>query len=561
MGSGKTTVARALAAAMGVRARDTDDDIACAAGRSIPEIFSADGEAHFRELEHAAVMTALAEHDGVLALGGGSVLHPQTQDALAQYAADGGIVVFLDVSLAHAAPRVGFNQARPLLMGNPRAKWQELMEGRRPIYQQVATMVVDTDGRTPAEVAREITAAADTAAAERTANREPLEPEGHVTRDATATRVVTVKGERTYDVVIGRRLLGELPRLLGDGVQRVLIICPAAMSASAEAVREDLVAQGYEALLAEVPDAEGAKTLEVAGFCWQVLGQSNFTRSDAIVSLGGGATTDVAGFIASTWLRGIKVVHIPTTLLGMVDAAVGGKTGINTAEGKNLVGTFYPPAGVLCDLASLESLPTFDFVAGLAEVIKCGFIADPRILEIIEADPTGIVARGGTLAEGAAGEDVLLELIERSIAVKARVVGEDLTEQGLREILNYGHTFGHAIEHVERFAWRHGAAVSVGMVFAAELARLAGRLSDDVVDRHRAILTAVGLPVTYRGDKWTQLLSAMRRDKKTRGDLLRFVVLEDIAKPSSLEGPDPSLLAAAYAEVSEGAVTSTAISL
>ncbi|HEY5515610.1 MAG TPA: 3-dehydroquinate synthase, partial [Pengzhenrongella sp.] len=291
------------------------------------------------------------------------------------------------------------------------------------------------------------------------------------------------------------------------------------------------------------------------------LGQADFTRSDAIVSLGGGATTDLAGFVASTWLRGIKVVHIPTTLLAMVDAAVGGKTGINTAEGKNLVGTFYPPAGVLCDLVSLETLPTFDFVAGLGEVIKCGFIADPRILELVEANAAGIVERGGHPAEGATGEDVLLELIERSVAVKARVVGQDLTETGLREILNYGHTFAHAIEQVERFSWRHGAAVSVGMVFAAELARLAGRLADDVVDRHRAILTSVGLPVSYRGDRWEQLLAAMRRDKKTRGDLLRFVVLEDVARPTRLEGPDPVLLAAAYAEVSEGAVTSRAVSL
>ena len=379
--------------------------------------------------------------------------------------------------------------------------------------------------------------------------------------DRTTTRVVRVNGTRPYDVVIGRRLLGELPALLGEGVRRVLVIATQAMSASAEAVREDLMAHGYEALLAEVPDAEAAKSVEVAAFCWQVLGQADFTRSDAIVSLGGGATTDVAGFVASTWLRGIKVVHIPTTLLGMVDAAVGGKTGINTAEGKNLVGTFYPPAGVLCDLAALESLPTFDFVAGLGEVIKCGFIADPRILELIEADPTGIVSRGGTFAEADAGEDVLLELIERSVAIKARVVADDLTDVGVREILNYGHTLAHAIEHVERYSWRHGAAVSVGMVFAAELARLAGRLPDDVVERHRAILTSVGLPVSYRGDRWDQLLAVMRRDKKTRGDLLRFVVLEGVGKPARLEGPDPSLLAAAYAEIAEGAVRSRAISL
>ncbi|WP_159796961.1 3-dehydroquinate synthase [Puerhibacterium puerhi] len=366
----------------------------------------------------------------------------------------------------------------------------------------------------------------------------------------TSPARVTVHGDKPYDVVIGRHLLGELPGLLGRGVRRVLVMHPASLEATGEAVREDLVAQGYEAFAVELPDAEEQKTAQVAAFCWQVLGQADFTRSDAIVSVGGGATTDLAGFVAATWLRGIKVVHLPTTLLAMVDAAVGGKTGINTAEGKNLVGAFHPPAGVLCDLAALESLDRWDLVAGLAEVVKTGFIADPRILELVE-EHADALREWGTRPTADETWAVLAELVERSVAVKARVVGEDLTEQGLREILNYGHTLGHAIELAERYQWRHGAAVAVGMVFAAELARLGGRLPDEVVDRHRAILTSLGLPVTYRGDRWEQLLGAMRRDKKTRGDLLRFVVLEDVAKPTRLEGPDPALLAAAYAEISK----------
>lgn len=369
-------------------------------------------------------------------------------------------------------------------------------------------------------------------------------------------RTVTVRGDRPYDVVIGHHLLGELPGVLGTNVRRVLVVHPTALATTADTIIEDLRAAGYETFGAQVPDAEEAKTAQVAAFCWGVLGQADFTRSDAIVAVGGGATTDLGGFVAATWLRGIQVVHVPTTVLAMVDAAVGGKTGINTAEGKNLVGAFHPPAGVLCDLASLASMAPFDFVAGLAEIVKAGFIADPRILELVEAnvellkDPVA-----------ASSSDVLLELVERAIAVKARVVGEDLREAGLREILNYGHTFGHAVEHVERYQWRHGAAVSVGMVFVAELARLAGTLSDEVVDRHRSILTSLGLPTTYRGDRWERLLTAMRRDKKTRGDVLRFVVLEDIGRPSRLEGPDPTLLAAAYAEVAEGATTSSAIPL
>ncbi|WP_454048528.1 3-dehydroquinate synthase [Cellulomonas sp. Marseille-Q8402] len=372
----------------------------------------------------------------------------------------------------------------------------------------------------------------------------------------SGTRTVEVRGDQPYEVVIGRNLLGELPRLLGDGVRKVLVIHPAALATTADVVREDLTAHGYEALLAEVPDAEPAKSAQVAAFCWQVLGQADFTRSDAIIGLGGGATTDLAGFVASTWLRGVKVVHVPTTLLAMVDAAVGGKTGINTVEGKNLVGTFHAPSGVLCDLAALESMPKHDYVAGLAEVVKCGFIADPRILELVEANGPEV-----TDPVRAAGSEVLAELVERAVAVKARVVGEDLREAGLREILNYGHTLGHAIEHVERYSWRHGAAVAVGMVYAAELARLAGRLDDAVVARHRSILTGLGLPTTYRGDRWDQLHAAMRRDKKTRGDLLRFVVLEDVARPARLEGPDPTLLVAAYAEIAEGAAAPRGLSL
>ena len=355
----------------------------------------------------------------------------------------------------------------------------------------------------------------------------------------TTTTRIGVGGD--YDVVVGTGLLDELPDLLGAGVQRVLVVHPRALAATGEGVREALAAKGFEAYAAEVPDAEEAKTAQVAAFLWGVLGQAGFTRSDAVVAVGGGATTDLAGFVAATWLRGIRVVHVPTTLLGMVDAAVGGKTGINTPEGKNLVGAFHPPAGVLCDLATLETLPTNDFVAGLAEVVKCGFVADPVILDLVESDPEAVRRPDGPHVR---------ELVERSIRVKADVVSTDLTEQGPREVLNYGHTFGHAVEQVERFAFRHGAAVSIGMVYVAELARLAGTLDDDVVDRHRSVLTSLGLPVTYRGDRWPQLLDAMKRDKKSRGSLLRFVVLSGLARPTRLEGPDPALLQAAYAEVS-----------
>jgi 3-dehydroquinate synthase len=350
-------------------------------------------------------------------------------------------------------------------------------------------------------------------------------------------------GTEPYDVLVGHQLLGELPGLIGTAARRVAVLYPEALAATGEAIRDDLAEHGgYQAVAIELPNAEESKTAEVAAYCWKALGQSGFTRSDVIVGVGGGATTDVAGFVAATWLRGVRWVAVPTTLLGMVDAAVGGKTGINTAEGKNLVGAFHPPAGVLADLTVLQGLPRNDYVSGLAEVIKAGFIADPEILKLVEADPEG--------ARDPEGPHTA-ELIERAIRVKAEVVSGDLKEAGRREILNYGHTLAHAIEKNERYSWRHGAAVSVGMVFAAELGRLAGRLDDATADRHRAVLESVGLPLTYRGDQWPRLLETMKVDKKSRGDLLRFIVLDGLARPAVLEAPDPAVLLAAYAEVSK----------
>lgn len=345
-----------------------------------------------------------------------------------------------------------------------------------------------------------------------------------------------------YDVLVGHNLLKKIPDILGNTAHKILVIHPRALRATGELVMEDLRKVGYESFSAEIPDAEEAKHHQVAAFCWQVLGQNDFTRTDAIISVGGGAITDVAGFVAATWLRGVRVIHIPTTLLGMVDAAVGGKTGINTAEGKNLVGAFWPPSAVLCEIGTLRTLPEHELLTGMAEVVKCGFIADPQILDIIEANPEKIRDSQSSIVR---------DLIERAVRVKAEVVSEDLRESGRREILNYGHTLGHAIERAERYQWRHGAAVAVGMVYAAELALAAGYLNETIVDRTRAILKSLNLPVGYRGGRWKELLETMRRDKKARGSLLRFIVLEGLGKPRVYEVPDDSILYMTYQEIAE----------
>jgi 3-dehydroquinate synthase len=362
------------------------------------------------------------------------------------------------------------------------------------------------------------------------------------------TTRLTVSTDRPYDVVIGNGVQEEVRGLVGFGlgVMRVAIIHSPRMAKQAEILRKPLIADALEVHLIEVPDGEKAKSADVLAFCWKVLGESGFTRSDVIVGLGGGAPPDLAGFVAASWLRGVRFINVPTTVLGMVDAAVGGKTGINTAEGKNLVGAFHEPVGVLCDLDVLESLSSAEVRSGLAEIVKCGFIADPTILTLIESAPAAVTERSSP---------ILADLIVKGIAVKAKAVAADLRETGAggaigREALNYGHTFGHAVERFEHYRIRHGEAISIGMVYVAELAWRTGQIDQDLLDRHRSILRTIGLPTTYRPGIWEALSSTMRLDKKTRGDQLRFVVLEGLANPVILTAPDESLILDAYKAIS-----------
>jgi 3-dehydroquinate synthase len=356
----------------------------------------------------------------------------------------------------------------------------------------------------------------------------------------TATRIA-VGGERPYEVVVGTSVLSELPALLGPGVGNVVVIHAAGVTPVAAEVGRSIADAGYAVRHEQVPDGEAAKEIGVAAGLWSRLAAAGVGRDDAVVGVGGGAVTDLAGFVAATWLRGVRVVLVPTTLLGMTDAAIGGKTAINTAEGKNLVGAFYPPAGVVADTSVLASLPPADYVSGLAEVIKAGFIADPVILDLVESDPLAAARPGGPHER---------ELIERSVAMKAAVVSADLREAGEREMLNYGHTLGHAVERVENYSMRHGEAVAIGMCFAAALGRLTGRLDPATAARHRSVLAAVGLPVRYRPGAWPELRAAMAVDKKARAAKLRFVVLDGLAKPGILADPAEDMLERAYAEVS-----------
>ncbi len=357
----------------------------------------------------------------------------------------------------------------------------------------------------------------------------PLTPELHRIR---------VNSQQPYDVCIAPDLRSLTPPLLEaiEGTGKVLIIHQPALASRAQELTQILGDANVEAYSHELRDAEQGKTIAEATRCWDRCAEIGLSRRDTILGLGGGAATDVAGFIAATWMRGISVIQVPTTLLAMVDAAVGGKTGINTAAGKNLVGAFHEPDVVLVDLSVLRTLPAEEIVAGSAEIIKAGFIADTAILDLYEQSPAAAIDPDGTLPE----------LIRRAITVKATVVAQDLKESSLREILNYGHTYGHAVERHEKFRWPHGHAVAVGMVFEAELAKAAGKLGSGVLKRHRNILTSVGLPTSYRGADLDTLIDAMALDKKNKGAGIRFVIVTEEGKPERLENPSRDLLEQAY---------------
>lgn len=348
--------------------------------------------------------------------------------------------------------------------------------------------------------------------------------------------VVEVTGPNPYSISIGRDNLPEVvQRVESTGVHRALVVHQAPLQQVADELATLLREAGIVPVAVCVPDAEAGKDLDVLAGLWETLGSSGFSRQDTVIGLGGGAVTDLAGFAAATWMRGIKVVQVPTTLLAMVDAAVGGKTGINTAAGKNLVGAFHEPDSVFIDLSRIDTLPREEVVSGSAELIKTGFIADPRILELY---------RDGAQKHWA-------ELVERSVAVKANVVGQDLKESGLREILNYGHTLGHAIERRERYTWRHGNAVAVGMMFVAHLAKNRGLIDAPLVDLHQEILTGAGLPTRYEAGAFDELHDAMLLDKKNRDGRIRFVVLDGLGSCTRLEDATVDEMRAAYEEVSE----------
>lgn len=513
-GAGKTRVGSEAAALLGLDFHDTDQCVEEQVGMSVAQYFERYGEAAFRKVEAETVATLLEHCEGLLALGGGAPMTGSTRDALRRYTAAGGRLIYLQADPSEARERARRGGGRPMLSADADARWRQLYAQRDPVFSALANTLVRTHGSTPHLAARKLV-------------------------NAMTQRVVHVTGSgiTPYDVRIGEHALDQLVQTLGEGVRRIALVHTQSVQRHSDRARAQLRQAGYEVTDMVIADAEAGKTIPVANGVWQRLADEGFTRSDAIVGVGGGAATDLAGFVAATWMRGIRYVNCPTSLLAMVDASTGGKTGVNTPQGKNLVGSFYTPAGVLADTTTLSTLPNDIFIEGLGEVAKSGFIRDTAILSLLRDHASELKAFDGPHVIGSDLEPVVEELIERTVRVKAYHVSRDLKESGIREFLNYGHTLAHAIETIEHFTWRHGNAVAVGCVYAAELAHLLGHLDQHDVDMHRELLESLSLPISWSGGTWQDVLALMHRDKKARGNTLRFVILDGIGNPVHLDDP------------------------
>jgi 3-dehydroquinate synthase len=340
-------------------------------------------------------------------------------------------------------------------------------------------------------------------------------------------KTITVKSEHKYEVCVGTDAFSEIRRISKEK-HKVLVLSPSSI------VKKYRIKESKNLSIFITPDGENQKSVSALNRIWHKCATLGIQRSDAIIGIGGGATTDLAGFVAATWLRGIDWYAIPTSLAGMVDAAIGGKTGINSPQGKNLIGAFHSPIQVIVDTKFLQSLALRDLNAGMAEVIKCGFIEDYKILNLVQDEIVNFD-----------------ELIYRSVRVKAKIVSQDFKESRKREILNYGHTLGHAIEKDSKYRLRHGEAVAIGMVFAAELSKKLAGLSEEAVELHRVLAKNYNLPITYPKHRLSALQQLMLRDKKVKSGKLRFIGLGGIGKPVWLEDIELGEIAEVYERIAK----------
>jgi shikimate kinase / 3-dehydroquinate synthase len=520
MGTGKSAVGRCVASRLERPFIDTDAMIEARDGRTIAEIFAGEGEAAFRRLEAAAVAEAAASEGAVIATGGGVPLSSENMHALRRR----GVIVSLTASPEAILARVGGGAERPLLGDAPAAAVERLLAEREAAYR-AADLVIDTSDASTEEVADRILAFL--------ASRPALEHE----------RVVHVDlGDRGYNIRIGRALLPRLPVLLREaGItgRLALLTHPALEARYGRALAGALRAGGYELVTITVPPSESSKSLRAASRVYDALIDARLDRASALLALGGGVAGDLGGFVAATFLRGIRWVPLPTTLLAQVDAAIGGKTAVDHPRGKNLIGAMHQPALVVEDIDTLASLPRRQLRSGMAEVIKTGVIGAPDLFEFLERGLRRVLAREA---------EALVSTIERCAAYKARIVAADEREAGERMVLNYGHTIGHGIEAAAGYrGLTHGEAIAVGMTLEARLAVRLGICDAGLLERQTAVLERAGLPVRLadlgaaKPDR-AAVLGAMTHDKKALTGRLRFVLPAAIGRTVVRDDVPPTLL-------------------
>ncbi len=550
-GTGKSSVAPLVARRLGWELIDTDCLVEKMAGRGISELFREEGEPRFRAMEAQAVRQACARSPAVVSVGGGAVLSVDNRRLLA----DGGFIVCLEARPDTCLERLrqegdGEPGGRPLLAGpDPLGRLRALKASRQPFYA-LCDWTVQTDGLTPEDVAGEVVRAYELFAAPAMAQPGRLEAIASPALDAgaaippdAACLVRTASG--SYPVVVrwgALESVGERLKQMGLGATVHVVSDEQVYRHLGAQVEQGLVRVGIPFGSFTIPPGEANKSLEVASQLYDWLVERRAERGHTVLALGGGVVTDLAGFVAATFARGLSLVHAPTSLLAMVDPAIGGKVAVNHPRAKNMIGVFYQPRLVVADVAALRSLPPRELRSGWAEVIKHAFIADEGYLRFLEENTGRILALD---------PESTTHAIERSVRIKAHVVSLDEREEtGLRTILNFGHTVGHAIEAATGYGcYLHGEAVAIGMVAAVEISRRMGLIGPEVATRLSDVLASFGLPQRAEGVDGRAAKEAMALDKKVRGRALRWVLLEGIGRPVVRSDVPPEAVDAAMEKV------------